>query len=240
MDNNKFKMQSGTVSNVNAKKLANGRFVVLRRIVIGTLITGFIILGANALINKPKEMPETNNEVITMVVDLETERGDTFWEIGQKYYNEDCQSIYGSLDEYVKAIKKANGKEDTFFYKNDFLAADTTISLPVVVDKDNEYLSTKPLIEQKIQELVENEYWVDYVVKYGDTVSSLAELASSSYDETEANEIMICEKNNISKSDSIKEGQHLKIINPKLGELRWELRNLEDTFMESLENAKTK
>ena len=240
MDNNKFKMQSGTVSNVNAKKLANGRFVVLRRIVIGTLITGFIILGAKALNNKPKEIPETNNEVITMVVDIKTERGDTFWEIGQKYKNEDCQSIYESLDKYVEAIKKANGKEDTFFYKNDSLAADTTISLPVVVDKDNEYLSIKPLVEQKIQELVENEYWVDYVVKSGDNISSLAELASSSYEETIANEIEICRKNGISNPNSLRDGQKIQIINPKLGELRWELRDLEDTFMESLENTKTK
>ena len=103
------------------------------------------------------------------------------------------------------------------------------------MDADNIYYQELNRIEQEINKIRETEYWIDYVVKPGDSLSSIAARASGTAGETIQLTKRIMSKNDLDNS-LIYEGQHLKIVNPILGQLKIQFNETKQALQESLKD----
>lgn len=145
------------------------------------------------------------------------------------YYYSAYTSMYDSLDEYAKVIEDKNGlRHNQTVYPGD------TITLPVMVDEANPHYIQTLVLQNQISDIEKNNYWVQYTVQFGDTISSLAAKASGSQGETAILTQKILEKN--SSGRILQAGDTIWIVNPELGPLKISLEEEKEALQEELKS----
>ena len=152
-------------------------------------------------------------------------KDDTVESVAKKYYDQEIyHKIYETIDDYIEEICNLNGLEP---YN---LTPFQDINVPVLVHKDNVYLSRINELEKEIKNIDE---WIKYEVQNGDSLSSLAYDAAGNSTDALSNIEKIKEYNNLTSND-INVGDVLYIINPKIGELKRDIAFLRHQLKESL------
>ncbi len=204
-----------------------------RRAAAGALIITTHLLAAimgakisDSLKVDPPQASIPNGYVLTEITDI-IESGDTITDIASEYYDIGTYSgIYPSAIDYTKAILEQNELGDyTTIHPGE------SITVPVVANSNNEYYIRIQVLKDAIKQIQQTNLWIDYEVKPGDTYSALAAKASGSISETYRIMEEIIRKN---KDNSFLPGDIVTIMNPELGPLRLELREMEELFQESL------
>lgn len=223
------------VSNINTNRLKKKEKFSLKK--TGIIIVAILALGVLAKVIVPGQTQEQDpsylipDGYVNMYTSEEVTRGDTVYSIANEYYNTGVYSnTYGSLNNYVETIINTNNLS----YDSDIEPFDV-LTIPVIVDADNIYYQELNRIEQEINKIRETEYWIDYVVKPGDSLSSIAARASGTAGETIQLTKRIMSKNDLDNS-LIYEGQHLKIVNPILGQLKIQFNEAKEALQESLKD----
>lgn len=224
------------VKHVNVERFKQKERFSLKKVGLSLAVVFVIVLGILKILiptNEPEKAPVVVPDgYISMVTAEEVVRGDTVYSIASEYYNSSTySSTYGSLNDYVNTIIDTNNLS----YDGDIEPYDV-LAIPVIVDVDNECYQELRRLEQEINKIRQEEYWVDYIVKAGDSLSSIAAKASASQGETVELTKSIMAKNNLNTS-FIYQGQHLKIVNPALGQLKIQFNQMKQALQESLKNA---
>lgn len=210
-----IKTSLGTIRNVNSKKLTKTKtykFAAKAACSVAlVVVVGLNLIGCNQ--NTISPIPEHQTQIILSV---EVENGDTLSEIAEKYYSNDCDGVYNSFSNYEDEIKEQNNISKY----GDHIETGDVIKIPVIVDLDNPYYMQVLEIENAINQVKQDKLWIKYVVKAGDSVTSLAALASGSYQETYEIAGKIVSKNNLANKSILNEGQEIWIMNPELGKLK--------------------
>ena len=152
-------------------------------------------------------------------------KDDTLEMIARKYYDKDSYSkVYSNIENYIDIICKIND-----INKNN-LTPFQDLKIPVLIHKENVYLEQINNCEKEIDKL---EYWVEYIVQDGDTLSSLAYLGAGNSTEALSNIEKIKVYNKLN-SNEISTNQKLYIINPEIGKLKQDIAFLKHQLKESL------
>lgn len=236
-----IKTEYGNVSNINQSKIkSNKNKLQLRKNIFAlTLATTMYFTGIGVGKSMSRTIDNThtvnlNPNKIVATIKTDVNAGDTLSSIVDKYYNEDYENVYGSKDNFMNSIVNQNQ------INPDKLAVGQILMIPVVIDKDNPYFQEIISLTTKIKELEQNEKWIKYTVRLDDNLSILAGWGSGSYSVSREEENEIYNHNKLS-SKTLYPGQELEIINPKIGNLKIELRKAQREFQESLiNNQKTK
>ena len=222
-----IKTSYGTVRNNNVRSRSKLKIAAIAATVI-VVASSVPIL--NALINnkkKPEVSSVPDNQII-YTVDVDVNKGDTLSELALQYYNDDCDNVYNSFDNYIDDIARGNGIED----KN-LIDKNTTYKLPVVIDKDNEYYVEFLKAREDLNNILQNEKWVTYTIKAGDSISKLAMIVSMDNNELIENTNSIISHNQIDPN-RLKDGDIIEILNPKIGEAKSRLLGAKKALDESL------
>lgn len=224
------------VQNVNVKRFKQKERFSLKKVGLSLIVVFVIVLGILKIFiptNEPEKAPVVVPDgYISMLTEEQVVRGDTVYSIASEYYNSSTySSTYGSLNDFVNTIIDTNNLS----YDGDIEPYDV-LAIPVIVDVDNEYYQELRRLEQEISKIRQEEYWVDYIVKAGDSLSAIAAKASASQGETVELTKSIMAKNDLNTS-FIYQGQHLKIVNPALGQLKIQFNQMKQALQESLKNA---
>ncbi len=168
--------------------------------------------------------------VLTQTQD-EIDFGGSVSDTASNYYSAAIASIYDNFEEYTRVVEEMNGLRH-----NEKVDSGETITLPVAIDELNPHYIQTLVLQSQINQIQREEYWVQYVVKSGDTISGLAAKASGSRGETVILTNKILEKN---PSDSnLRPGDVIWIVNPKLGPLKLTLQEEEEAMRQDLKNLK--
>lgn len=232
-----FRNNYGVVRNVNNKRISKlpNYNVVKRKIAlmlsflsIATAITIFSAIPKG----HASELPEDSVSRVVLNIPKKIENGETLSEIAEDNYSDSYTEFYVSKQDYIEEIKSVNNIQNSDIYAND------TIMVPIVLDSSNAYYQKIQELNKQIEEIIQNNYWVEYTVKYGDNISVLAAQASSTQEETIENTKKILSKNNI--SGYLQAGQVIYTINPKLGVLKSELNETLNELGNYLEGTNKK
>lgn len=238
-----MRIHGGTVRNAQPETIRRSKkakptkiSAKLKLTVISIAIVGGLFVGGISLINnKPSAETIVIPDGYTIVyTPAQIYSGNTVESIAERYYNDLYAEMYGSLNNFIEAIKEDNNLN----YKAD-IKTGNVLNIPALADENNEYLIKIAALEEQIAEYSnsnpEKPYWVDYKVKLGDSLLGIAARASGTTNETYKLKDAIISKNSLSNTN-IYEGQRLKIINPELGPLKLELEDLKLALHESLKN----
>lgn len=215
---------------INYKAFKRNITYTLLTVTLVSSITGGIIgygLGKNSA-SKETTSPSLDHEETIITFD-EQLQSNTVSDLAYPYYRGDTAEAFESTEAYTNYVLKTNGIEDATKIPNN-----TNIEVPVVVSVDNEYFIEMKNIKKQIKDIEKNDLWISYTVKSGDLISSIAAKASGSLAETKEIEKEIMIKNGLN-SDKIKPGDVLLIYNPKLGELKAELNEVEQQLKDNLQ-----
>lgn len=220
--NVKFKNNYGTINNVNLNRIKKLKKYNIKKMVSILLVTLTVVGGVSHLISA-KENKSISNQVdkesvATFNVPIMVQKGDTIDEFADLYYGDNASIIYSSKQDYMDEIRKING------LKYSGIDANELIMVPIVIDKDSEDYKKIQEINNKIDDITKNNLWIEYTVKYGDNLSSLAAKASGSQEETLEISRSISSKNNI--KGYLQAGDIIYILNPELGPLKVELNDI--------------
>ncbi len=205
-----------------------------RRVFAGALIAINLML-VLSYHNARKELADAKTPTIpTVHILTETvevaDYGDTIYDIASEYYNNAYTGIYPTLNDYATVIQEQNGIQNpTRLEQGD------SLRIPVITSNQNDHFIRALQIQQEIDEIKKSEYWVEYTIQFGDTISDLAAKASGDFRETPLLTKKIIAKNNL--SGILREGITIYIINPKLGPLKIELQKVQDQFQQSLKET---
>lgn len=240
---NEIVSEHGKVKKINDKALSTLKTKLQKIKPVIALSASAIIFFSGLAIGKASTNTEektnpvsvSDNQILTNI-SVDVFSGDTVSEIADEFYNEDYDSVYGSKENFIKSIEETNGIVDSK------ITSGSRIKIPVIIDEDNPSLQNYVSKQMELFELEENEKWVKYTVKLDDNITSLAAFGSAAnyvgVNEEEAQEII--KRNNL-PSNTIYAGQELWIINPKIGELKLEVKEANKELIESLKsNTKTK
>lgn len=218
----------GMVRNINSGKIKNTKLYKKAAVVIATasIIAVVALTSAGCM---PKQISEIPSDQIKYTITIQVNADDTISDIADKFYNDDCDNVYNSVSNYKNEIINQNNLSKTGFIK-----AGSKIDVPVIIDKDNPYYLRIQEIEEEIKSIEENELWVKYTVEYGDTVTTIASFASGNYYETYDIANKIISKNSMRNGSILNAGEKIWIMNPKLGDLKLELNNLNEDLKLSL------
>lgn len=223
----------GKICNVNYKKIEqlNKRKTKIKNCIF-SITTSAVMFFAGLGIGKASNSnyATIGDNQIMATISIDVSNGDTIYDIANKYYNENYENVFGSKSNYEKSIQLQNSLINSKIKIGDKLI------IPVVIDKNNPYLQIIQTLNAKIAEIEQNNYWVEYTVRMGDTLSNLAALSSGSAGETIENVDKIARKNGLSPNN-IYAGQKIYIINPGLGSLRIDLLETQNLLKESLINT---
>ena len=233
MKRKEFRTANGTVRNANIRANVNRKIVVVIGVVILAAASSPILAKAFQNNKRPEISTVPSNKII-YVVDVRAHSGETLSELALKYYNDDCEGVYNSFDNYIDDIASGNNISNP-----DSIKSGTVYRLPVIIDEDNEYYVEIKKIQAEIDKINKSEKWVSHTVGATETISYYASLASGSYDETMSNIKLIQAHNGISEKD-LKYGSTIEILNPKLGQLKMQLHDLMQDLNKSLENNQVK
>lgn len=236
MDNMEFRTSYGTVRNINNKK--KNRMRLIKNGILGIGGAAIILVGG-LQIYKQIEKRQINNVSegqIKTTISIQVEEGDTLSGIADRFYTDTCDDVYRYVSNYEDAIQK----ENNIVGRDPKLVAGTTVEIPVVVSENNTYYQRILELEGQIANIEQNNKWVRYTIKSGDMFSTLAQQASVNVSETYKIAQEIANKNNISTKEILKPGDELWIINPELGNLKRELSETKELFIESLSKDQIK
>lgn len=233
----------GKVFNINYNKVKvnKNQLNVAKKVVALSMsaVMFFAGLGIGKANEKTIDKTSTvnlNPNQIIATVQNSIDPGETLSEIASKYYNEDYEKVYGSEVNFINSIKKQNNIEN-----DDLIVSGQKLTIPVIIDKNNSYFQNIMMLTAKINELEENEKWIKYTVRLDDNLSMLAGWGSGNHVSVSVEEENEIARHNNLQTKTIYPGQELEIINPKIGNLKIELRKAEQEFKESLiNNQKTK
>jgi LysM domain. len=231
-----LKTDYGTVRNINTEKLRAAKKKKIKKIkntltlsFISAIIVASLVWGNSAL--KGNTEPHTLSiptGYTTIHVTEQVMRGENVTLIAQEYFSDEYKEAYGTIENFVNAIIKENElnrRGDITPYQN--------LTIPALVAEDNIYLQQIEDIKNAIEEIKENNYWVSYTVKPGDSFSKLAARASGDSGETVSLTNQIMSKNG-KNSSYLVDGQTILTINPELGPLKLQLNELQTELYESL------
>lgn len=231
-----FKTSYGSVRNINKKK--KNKMKLIKNGILGIGGAAIILVSVLQIYKQieKKQINDVPEGQITTTISIQVEEGDTLSEIADRFYTDTCDDVYRYLSNYQDAIQK----ENNIIGRDPKLRAGTTIEVPVVVHENNAYYQRILELENQIAALEENNKWVRHTVKQGDLFSTLAEQASINISETYelAKEIAI--KNGMSTKDMLNVGQEIWIINPELGNLKIELEQTQEKFIQYLSGKQIK
>lgn len=175
----------------------------------------------------PEPQPSIPSGYILTEIKDKIESGDTITSIANEYYDEETYSgMYPTALDYTTAILEQNELEETTT-----IHPGETISIPVVIHEKDEIYTEIKAIESAIAKIKQEDLWVDYVLQAGDGILDLAAKASGSIDETYSIAADIRAKN---KDCRFWDGDTVSIMNPKLGQLKTQLRELQEQLQQSL------
>jgi len=237
-----IKNRAGTISNINRGKLpknakihryASTKFVacVLAIVMVATAsgLIGYNI-GKNGAKQEISLLPE---ECIMINLPLDVTIDENVYDYAKGFYTENYEGIYPSIENYEEAILKINDIGDSNFNYND------TIKIPIIIENNNEYYIKIQKIMDQIRNIEENEYFVNHIVQYGETISYYAYNASGNHNEAHEKIKEIMEENGLTDED-LNIGDNIRIINPKLGALKISLQDTIREYLKFLENNKSK
>lgn len=216
------------INNINYPKLKNKKKKLKLRKAncFVLLVTSAIIIGAG--MSKPSAQEYATNiptGYVQVYTTEQVEKNDTLTTIAEKYYNKDIYSTYyRTLDDYIEEIAKINN-----ISKNNITPFQDLI-IPALTTQNNIYLERIENINQQIESL---DVWVQYQIKAGDTISSLAYKGAGDDDEAYAIAKRIMEYNKMNNAN-IYAGDTIYIINPEIGDLKKEIFKLKESLNESL------
>ena len=229
-----FQNAHGTVSNINTRELKRKKKRKLTNfgkgsILVTTAAILLLLMGARFNMQTTVEPVEIPDGYVQVFAREQVEHGESVYSIASEYYN---QQIYGemyeNLNDFVDIIIESN-----HLTRDGAITPYDTLTIPVLVDVDNPCYQELKNLEAQIKKIKEEAYWVDYVVNFGDSLSSIAAKASGSDGETISLVNQIMEKNKLSNS-LIYAGQELKIVNPALGQLKINFNEIQDALFDSL------
>ena len=234
INNGQIKTSQGTIKNLNSKKI-NGKKKIYKTRAVALTAAAIMLFSILAFKygSKNKEITVPDDQLM-ITITMQIEDGDTFSEIASRYFSENCEGVYNSVSDFERAIQKANKKYSSHIESGD------TLKIPVIIDKNNSIYLEILDIKNKIEQIQNNDLWVRYTVKSGDSFSSVAQLSSGSISETYENMSEIMSKNNMNSKTLLREGQVIWIMNPELGALKMQLGDLQDKLTESLVVSQTK
>ncbi len=235
----------GTIRNICESALARTkkRKIRKRRIDAPALIVSFALgatltLGgvnlANTFTPADPQSSIPDGYILTKITDT-VELGDTITGIANEYYNATTYTgIFTTPIDYKAAILEQNSLND-----HTTIRPGDAVEIPVVVSENNEFYVQIQVVKEEIRKIEEEDLWVDYVLKPGEGILSLAAKASGSVNET----YLIADKIRAQNSDAnFWYGETVSIMNPQLGQLKIQLNELEQALVESLkvnENVET-
>lgn len=232
--NQSFRNAHGTVSNINTKALKHRKKRKLTKfgqgsILIVTVSILLLLMGARFNHQTPVETVEIPDGYVQVFAREQVEQGESVYSIASEYYNQQVYSdMYENLNDFVDAIIESNN-----LTRDGAITPYDILTIPVLVDVNNPCYQELKNLEAQIKKIKEETYWVDYVVNFGDSLSSIAAKASGSDSETISLVNQIMEKNKLSNS-LIYAGQELKIVNPALGQLKIHFNEMQDALFDSL------
>ena len=218
-NNNRYKLNKCKVSLI----------VALVSVEALTALLGFK-LGRNSVKTPVPIFPQ---EEVVLLIAENVKPGETLDSITNKYYSDENASFFESRENYKNVIQSQNEIKYP-----DNIEAGQTLNIPVFVSINNScYLQMKQ-IENELNDVIANEKWVDYTVKYGDTFEKLAYLASVDLSEAASISLEIQQRNKdhfpSGKAYLLQVGDTIKIINPRIGELKRNLASATEALKESI------
>ena len=226
-NNNELRTNYGTVRNISNKKMKKGQLkkVMAVTLAAASIITIMTLTGCS----KNKEYVVPDNQ-IKVNISMELESGETISDVANKFYTDECETVYNSVSNFQDEIKEQNNINKF----SSFVKAGDTIEVPVIVEKDNPYYLKILEIQSQISNIENNNLWVRYTVEYGDRLSTIAEKASGSYTEIYEITSKIASRNNMGTKSILNAGEEIWIMNPELGKLKAELNEAKEEFKLSL------
>ena len=226
-NNNELRTNYGTVRNISNKKMKKGQLkkVMAVTLAAASIITIMTLTGCS----KNKEYVVPDNQ-IKVNISMELESGETISDVANKFYTDECETVYNSVSNFQDEIKEQNNINKF----SSFVKAGDTIEVPVIVEKDNPYYLKILEIQNQISNIENNNLWVRYTVEYGDRLSTIAEKASGSYTEIYEITSKIASRNNMGTKSILNAGEEIWIMNPELGKLKAELNEAKEEFKLSL------
>lgn len=216
------------IDNINYPKIKNKRKKYkLRKVNCFILLaTSALIIGTGMARPNVKEYPTSIPTGYVQIYTTEqVEKNDTLTTIAEKYYNKDIYSAYyRSLDDYIEEIAKTNN-----ISKNN-ITPFQSLTIPALTTQNNIYLERIESINKQINTL---DVWVEYQIKAGDTISSLAYKGAGDDDEAYTIVKRIMDYNKMNNAN-IYAGDTIYIINPEIGDLKKEIFQLKESLNESL------
>lgn len=239
----------GTIRNICESAIAKAKKRNLRKrkvdapaLIVSFALGAALTLGGVKMVDTftPDEpQPSIPNGYILTEITDRVESGDTITGIANEYYNANTYAgMYSTPIDYKNAILEQNNLKDyTTIRPGD------SIAIPVVVNINNEFFVRIQVIKDTIKQIEAEDLWVDYILQSGEGILSLAAKASGSVNETYQIADKIKERN---RNANFWYGETVSIMNPQLGQLKTELKELEQALQESLkvneklENNKTR
>lgn len=232
------------VNNLNYVKACENPKMKLYRKSIAAVLSFSIAAGAvGALIGRKtiKEEPVVLQDGYKIVnVDINVSN-DTLDEIVEDYYKTSYNTVYHTEKDYKKTIMAQNDLDDKGNIEK------TQISIPVIIEENNQYYEEIKRLEEEIKYIEENKLWIEHIVENGDSIYGLASYAGIT--EAETMEIMqkILNKNHLKQTSILNVGDAIYIMNTSLGEKKQALEEAKTKLYESLkanneilEDSKTK
>ena len=221
----------GTVNVLNYNKNNRPQKLIRHKGILILALGSVMFISGLFIGNKLNNRPYIEPDKVATSITLNIEEGEQFDKDIMSFYNEDYKSMYKTAKDYKKSILKQNNKF------SDDLTESEKLDVTIIIDKDNPYYQRMVELEKEINDINENDYWVEYTVKPGEFVSTLAAKSCANDDEIYGQVInQIKAKNNLDSYGSVYEGQKLYIPNPKLGDLKIELNKVRENLIESLKN----
>lgn len=229
----------GKIANINVEELAKPKkrklmpFSLKKTAIVAIAIIGLLFSKGCATDKKvdlsiPITVPDG---YVEMDVRERVEHGESVYSIAKEYYEPEVYDLaYDNIDQFVDYIiydneLPSNGKVEAY----------DTILIPLLIDTDNPLYQELQLIESEINN---KNYWVDYTVRAGDSLSTIAAKVSGT--DTEREEIMsqIMSVNDLS-SPFLYAGETIRIPNPELGPLRTQADEIKIALFESIKVKNT-
>lgn len=228
-NNRELKSVYGNVRNISNKKMRKRKLYKTVIMTISTISLATIIAITASGCGKEKISSIPEGQVKTYIT-MQVESGETISDIADRFYTDDCEGVYNSFSNYQSEIKEKNNISKF----GSHIEVGDTLQIPVIINEDNPYYLQILEIQNKISDIEDNNLWVKYTVQYGDRISTIAELASGSYSETYEIADKIASKNGMYNKSILNAGQEIWIMNPELGKLKFELKEAQEQFVQSL------
>ena len=213
---------------INQQKREQMRRMKLQKIKTGALaivVGAGVLAGAIGYHNATKFQPKIPEGYERIFAVEQVDLNESLWDIAESYWDSEVYGqYYEDIRDFIKAIKDVND------LKSNTITPYQNLIIPCFIDENNIFLEQKSNIESQIKVLPR---YVDYTVKFGDTLLGLAFLGAG--DTNEAYEIKeeIQRINNLSTTMLV-QGTTIKIVNPEIGELKKQAKQYEDKVNNSL------